>query len=66
MNDEVIVTMRDVRAARMCSRGVRMFFTTRGWDYDDFLRNGISSSILEADGDALALRAVEAARERRQ
>jgi len=61
-----IVTMRDVRAARMCSRGARAFFIRYGLDWDDFLKNGINSEKLEATGDAMAKRVVEVARGREQ
>lgn len=65
-NEEVIVTINDVWAAHQCSRSARLFFKERGWDYDKFLKEGISSKILEEDGDARALPAVEKARERRR
>lgn len=61
----MIVTMRDVRAARMCSSGARKFFIRHGLDWQDFLKNGIESGALVATGDAMALKVVEVARERR-
>ncbi len=54
----MIVTMRDVRACKMCARGARAFFNRHGLDWSDFIRNGIDSSVLEATGDAMALRVV--------
>lgn len=61
---EVRVTMRDVRACRLCRRGTREFFLRHGFDWQDFLDNGIEASRLEATGDAMALRVAEAARGR--
>jgi hypothetical protein len=66
MAEPVIVTMRDIRACRMCARGAREFFISHGLDWSDFLRNGISSEILEGTGDAMAMRVVEAANGRRK
>jgi len=60
----VTITMRDVRAANMCSRGARAFLAERGIDWADFLRNGVSSEVLIKTGDAMALRVVEVARGR--
>lgn len=60
----VIVTMRDIRRAKMCSRGTRDFFRRHGLDFDDFLTNGIPAEKLEATGDAMAARVCEVARGR--
>ena len=51
---EIIVTMKHVRAANMCSRGARQWFASRGLDYNDFLKNGLPISRVDAIGDALA------------
>ena len=58
----MIITMRDMRAAKMCSRGVRQFFKRHGFDWSDFLKNGIEAEKLLATGDAQAARVVEVAR----
>lgn len=60
----VIVTMRDIRAARMCSSGTRAFFKRHGLDWWKFLRDGLPADQLEATGDAMALKVVEIARGR--
>ena len=57
----MIVLMRDVRAARMCSRGARVFLEKHGVDWAAFLRSGVDSELLIATGDAMALRVVEEA-----
>lgn len=60
----VIVTMRDIRTAKMCSRGTRAFFMRHGLDFADFVVNGIPAERLEATGDAMAIRVCEVARGR--
>ena len=64
MSEAVIVTMRDIRAAKMCSRGSRAFFIRHGLDFSDFVANGILAEKLEATGDAMAIRVCEVARGR--
>lgn len=62
MSEPVIVTMRHIRAASMCSRGARGFFERHGLDWSAFLREGIAAETLEATGDANALKVCEVAR----
>ncbi len=57
----LIVHMRHVRAANLCSRGARAWFAARGLPWTEFLQQGISAERLRATGDGLALRAVKAA-----
>lgn len=57
----VIVRMKHVRAARLCSGGTRGWWRDHGLDWSDFLANGIPAERLAATGDPLALRAVAAA-----
>lgn len=59
-----VVTMKDVRAAKMCSRGARLFFERHGLDWRSFLSEGIEAEKLIATGDAMALQVVEVARGR--
>ena len=61
----VVVTMRHVRAARMCSKGARAFFVRHGLDWATFVRVGLPAEVIEATGDAMALRVVEVARGQR-
>lgn len=65
-DDELIVTMRDIRGAKMCSDGPRRFFKRHGLDWSDFLTNGIPASKLLATGDAMAAQVVEVARGRQE
>lgn len=54
--------MSDIRKANMCSRGTRAFFLARGWDFQDFLKNGLDEEFFIKTGDAMALQVVEVAR----
>jgi hypothetical protein len=56
------VTMRHIRAAKLCRRGTKAFFERHDLDWIDFLKNGIEAEKLAATGDAMALRVVEIAR----
>lgn len=58
--------MSDIRKAKMCSRGTRAFFLAKGWDFQDFLKNGLDEEILVQTGDAMALQVVEVARNGRK
>lgn len=61
---EVIVTMRDVRESGLCVRGAKKWFDSRGIDFRHFLAHGAPASQVEAIGDAMANRVLEAARKR--
>lgn len=58
--------MSDIRKAKMCSRGTRAFFLAKGWDFQDFLKNGLDEEMLIQTGDAMALQVVEVARNGRK
>ena len=60
------ITMRDIRAAKMCSRGARQFFDRNGLDWGDFVRNGVLIEVIEKIDDAMAQQVVGVAREQRQ
>lgn len=62
----VIVTMRDIRACKMCSGGTRTFFTRHNMDWSRFLKEGLPEEDFIATGDAMALQVVEAARGRQK
>ena len=59
-----IVTVQDLRAARLCFQGARPWFARHGFSWQGFLANGIEAEKLEATGDALALRVTAEARAR--
>lgn len=56
------VTMTHIRAAKMCRKGTRIFFERHGFDWADFLANGIPAERLASTGDAMALQVVRIAR----
>ena len=57
----MIITMRDIRKAKMCSRGARAFFERHDLDWDAFLKTGVDAQKLLATGDAMAAKVVEVA-----
>lgn len=59
------VEMKHIRQARYCAKGARTFFEKHGFDWNDFLKNGIEETKLLATGDAMALKVVEVANERK-
>lgn len=64
--DILIVRMRDVRAASMCSSGARQFFERHDLDWSGFLKHGIEAEKVLATGDAMARQVVEVAHGRKQ
>ena len=56
---EMKIYMSDIRKAKMCARGSRAFFLSQGWDWQDFLKNGIDIEIVKASKDAMAQQVVE-------
>lgn len=60
----VIVTINDLRAARMCGRAARPWFDAHGLDWNKFITEGYDAEILRATGDALALKVIAKAEER--
>ncbi|WP_228128603.1 hypothetical protein [Acinetobacter ursingii] len=58
--------MSDIRKANMCSRGTRAFFLARGWDFQEFLKNGLDEEFFIKTDDAMALQVVEVARNGRK
>ena len=59
---QVIVTMRHVRASRLCAKGARAFFSRHGLYWSAFLDGGISADVIEATGDAMAVKVAQLAR----
>ena len=58
----MIITMRDVRACNMCAKGAREFFQRHNLSWQDFIKNGIDSALLEKTGDAMAIKVIENAK----
>lgn len=53
------IYMSDLRKTGMCARGSRAFFSAQGWDWQEFLKNGIDIEIVESANDAMANQVVE-------
>ena len=62
----MIITMRDVRRAKMCARGAREFCRTYDIDWSAFLKNGVDDHVILNTNDAAGRRVVEVARGRQQ
>lgn len=60
------IYMHHIREAKMCAKGTRQFFVDRGWDFQNFLKNGIDAEKLIETGDAMALQVVEVAKNGRK
>lgn len=60
----MMVIYADVRACQFCSKGAREWFKRFGFDYLDFVKNGLAAETLLATGDPFALRAIEQAKKR--
>ena len=60
------IYISDLRKAKMCARGSRAFFLARGWDWQDFLKNGRDARDFIDTNDAMALQVVEVAKNGRQ
>jgi hypothetical protein len=63
-SQNIIVTVQDLRAARLCFQGSRPWLARHGLSWQEFLANGIEAEALEATGDALAKRVIAQARAR--
>lgn len=62
MSDPV-VRIKHAKKIGMCSRGVRQWFEANGLNYAQFLNEGLPASVVEATGNALAMKVAAVARE---
>lgn len=60
--DDLVVHVRHMRQAKLCMKGVRVWFASRGWSWQAFVAEGRSAADFIATGDPLAMKPVEAAR----
>lgn len=58
----IIVNMRHVRSANLCSRGTRAWFERHNLDFNTFLSKGYPVETIEATNDELGLRVAAIAR----
>ena len=56
--------MDDVRRAGHCARGARRWFEQHGFNFKDFLKNGIDVETFLATGDGQAQQVVDRKHER--
>jgi len=54
----------DEMQPRYCANGSRRWFARMGLDWAAFVRDGIDADVLEATGDAMALKLVDTVRAR--
>lgn len=59
------VTVQDFHELGYCGTNSRIVFNSLGWDWSDFVFNGIPAQTLIDTGDAMALAVVEHARQKR-
>lgn len=62
MTENITVFVRHIRAAKLCAGGTRDWFSRQGFDWADFIANGIPIEKMEGTGDPLALRVTAQAR----
>lgn len=62
MTENITVFMRHIRAANLCAGGTREWFVRHGFDWGDFIANGMPIERMEATGDPLAMRVTAQAR----
>ena len=58
------IIVQDIRSARYCLAGVRVWFRRHGFDWQAFLAEGIDADRLSTTGDALVAPVIAAARHR--
>lgn len=63
MTDIPRIYIRHIRQEKLCAGGTRDWFKRYGFDWSDFLENGISVEAFEGTGDAFAIRIAKNARE---
>lgn len=61
----MIIHHSDLRALKYCNNGAREFFNRHGLDWSEFMKNGLPEEVFTSTGDAMAIRLVEFAKERR-
>jgi len=58
----MIITIKDIRAAGMCASGARKFAIDNGFDWSDFIKNGIDVKKLENMENPFIKQVIEAAK----
>lgn len=60
--EDFTITLKDVRAANLCSAGARQWFKHHNLDWMGFLKNGIPASEMLATNDELGRKLVDTTR----
>ena len=60
----MIILHQHARELGYCNRGMRQFCKRYGFDWMDFVKNGVDSAVLEKLDDAMAARLIEHARDK--
>lgn len=58
----IMVNMRHVRSAKLCSRGTRDWFRKHNLDFNVFITTGYPVEVIEGTNDELGLRVAHEAR----
>jgi hypothetical protein len=61
-NDDPLVCMRHVRAAKFCVRGAKAWADRHNLDFRHFIQHGYPASVIEGAGDGLGKLIAEIAR----
>lgn len=61
----MIIHKSDLVLVGFCSRGTRAFFSSQGWDWQDFLKHGRDAQDFINTQDAMAIQLVEAVKKAR-
>jgi hypothetical protein len=64
IEEDFLVTIRDVTATGYCHRAARKWFDERNLPWMDFIHPGVSARMLAAYEDGIANRVIETARKR--
>lgn len=61
----MIIQVGDLRYAKMCLSGSRVFFKKHGLDWSEFLKTGLPEKVFIETGDSMAIKMVEITRGRK-
>ena len=65
-SDDLIITMADIRKAKMCGPGVKEFLTKHGVSWERFIKEGIPIQELEHIDDVMLRQVIKVARDGRE
>lgn len=59
----IMVRLKHVREAKMCMKGMRIWFNHHGLPLSEFRSHGLPVEVIEATGDQMALNVAKLARQ---